>query len=116
MIVTGCTTLADAKHAEGEGLRRVYNVDFDTSWSSVKKALEKYKLAIATENKSEGHFLAQNSMSLFSYGENVAIFVKKKTETTTEIEVVSKKVLTTNIFAADWSKTIHNELADTLPK
>ena len=116
IAVTGCTTLADAKRAEGEGLRYVYKTDIDTAWVAVYKALEKYKLAVATENKSEGYFLAQNSMSLLSYGENIAIFIKKKSDTTTEIEIVSKKVVTTNIFASDWSKTIHNELADTLPK
>lgn len=116
IAVTGCTTLADAKRAEGEGLRYVYKTDIDTAWVAVSKALEKYKLSVATENKSEGYFLAQNSMSLLSYGENIAIFVKKKSDTTTEIEIVSKKVVTTNIFASDWSKTIHNELADTLPK
>lgn len=116
IAVTGCTTLADAKRAEGEGLRYVYKTDIDTAWVAVSKALEKYKLAVATESKSEGYFLAQNSMSLLSYGENIAIFVKKKSDTTTEIEIVSKKVVTTNIFASDWSKTIHNELADTLPK
>lgn len=116
IAMTGCTTLADAKRAEGEGLRYLYKTDIDTAWVAVSKALEKYKLAVATENKSEGYFLAQNSMSLLSYGENIAIFIKKKSDTTTEIEIVSKKVVTTNIFASDWSKTIHNELADTLPK
>jgi len=116
IAMTGCTTLADAKRAEGEGLRYLYKTDIDTAWVAVSKALEKYKLSVATENKSEGYFLAQNSMSLLSYGENIAIFIKKKSDTTTEIEIVSKKVVTTNIFASDWSKTIHNELADTLPK
>ena len=116
IFATGCTTLADAKRAEGEGLRRVYKTDLDSAWASIKTALNKYKLAVATENKSEGYFLAQNSMSLLSYGENVAIFVKKKTENTTEVEIVSKKVLTTNIFASDWSQTIHNELSNTLAR
>lgn len=116
VLVVGCTTLADARRAEGEGVRYVYKTDLDTAWVAVSKALEKYKLAVATESKSEGYFLAQNSMSLLSYGENIAIFVKKKSDTATEIEIVSKKVMTTNVFASDWSKTIHKELAETLPK
>jgi hypothetical protein len=44
-------------------------------------------------------------------GENVAIFVRKKTETSSEVEVVSKKALTTNVFVPDWSEDIHKELA-----
>ncbi len=115
-FIAGCTTLADARRAEGEGVKYVYKANFDTAWVAVSKSLEKYKLAVATESKAEGYFLAQNSMSFLSYGENVAVFVKKKSEMLTEIEVVSKKVMTTNVFAADWSKTIHNELAMTLLK
>jgi hypothetical protein len=46
----------------------------------------------------------------FSYGENIAIFFKTKNEEETEVEVVSKRAMETNIFAPDWSKDIHNEL------
>ena len=111
-FLNGCTTLADARKAEGEGVRKVYRADIDTTWKKTIQILSKLKLEVATENKQEGYILAQRGMGVFqmSYGENVAIFLKTKTTTETEVEVVSKKVMTTNIFAPDWAVDIHKEL------
>ena len=108
----GCTTLADARKAQGEGVVKVYKADVDKTWQKTLQVLSKLKLEIATENKSEGYILAQRGMGVFqlSYGENVAIFLKSKAAGETEVEVVSKKVMTTNIFAPDWAIDIHNEL------
>lgn len=110
--MNGCTTLADARKAEGEGVRKVYRADIDTTWKKTIQVLSKLKLEVATENKQEGYILAQRGMGVFqmSYGENVAIFLKTKTTTETEVEVVSKKVMTTNIFAPDWADDIHKQL------
>ena len=108
----GCTTLADARKAQGEGVVKVYKADVDKTWQKTLQVLSKLKLEIATENKSEGYILAQRGMGLFqlSYGENVAIFIKPKAYGETEVEIVSKKVMSTNIFAPDWAVDIHNEL------
>ncbi len=111
-FLNGCTTLADARKAEGEGVRKVYRADIDTTWKKTIQILSKLKLEVATENKQEGYILAQRGMGVFqmSYGENVAIFLKSKNTTETEVEVVSKKVMKTNIFAPDWSDDIHKQL------
>ena len=108
----GCTTLADARKAQGEGVVKVYKADVDKTWQKTLQVLSKLKLDVATENKSEGYILAQRGMGVFqlSYGENIAIFLKSKAAGETEVEVVSKKVMTTNIFAPDWAVDIHNEL------
>jgi hypothetical protein len=108
----GCTTLADARKAQGEGVVKLYKADVDKTWQKTLQVLSKLKLDVATENKSEGYILAQRGMGVFqlSYGENIAIFLKSKAAGETEVEVVSKKVMTTNIFAPDWAVDIHNEL------
>ena len=111
IIVQGCTTLADARKAEGEGQKKIYSTSVDATWDATVKALEKLKLEIATQNKSEGYILAQRGMSLFSAGENVAIFIKKKGVTESEVEVVSKKAMKTNIFAPDWTDDIYKEIS-----
>lgn len=112
VFLHGCTTLADARKAEGEGVRKIYKADIDAVWKKTTQVLSKLKLEVATENKQEGFILAQRGMGFFqmSYGENVAIFLKSKNATETEVEVVSKKVMTTNIFAPDWAIDIHREL------
>ena len=112
LTLQGCTTLADARKAEGEGVRKVYKADIETTWKKTIQVLGKLNLDVATENKQEGYILAQRGMGVFqmSYGENIAIFLKPKTATETEVEVVSKKVMTTNIFAPDWSDDIQKQL------
>jgi hypothetical protein len=112
LALQGCTTLADARKAEGEGVRKVYKADVETTWKKTLQVLGKLNLDVATENKQEGYILAQRGMGVFqmSYGENIAIFLKPKTTAETEVEVVSKKVMATNIFAPDWSEDIHKQL------
>jgi hypothetical protein len=110
LLIQGCSTLADARKAEGEGAKRVYPASFEQTWNAANTALIKLKLEIATENISQGHILAQRGMSFASYGENVAVFVRKKTEKETQVEVVSKKSMATNIFAPDWTDDVLNEI------
>jgi len=75
------------------------------------KVLSKLNLDVASENGATRYVLAQRGLTAFSMGENVAIFVRKKTKTSSEVEVVSKKAIATNVFAPDWLDDIHKELA-----
>jgi hypothetical protein len=109
-LSSGCSTLSDVKNAEGTGLKQNYNAGFDPSWKAARDSLSELKLDLASENKKEGYMLAQNGLGAFSYGENVAIFVRKISDAMTSIEVVSKKVMATNIFAPDWTKDIFTKI------
>lgn len=111
LLVQGCSTLADARKAEGEGTKRVYQATFENTWNAANTALVKLKLEIASENRDKGYILAQRGMGFTSYGENVAVFVRKKTEAETQVEVVSKKTMATNIFAPDWTDDVLNEIS-----
>ncbi len=106
----GCSTLADARKAEGEGAKRVFPASFEKTWNASNTALIKLKLEIASENRDKGYILAQRGMTFFSYGENIAIFVKKQSDAQTSVEVVSKKSMATNIFAPDWTEDIFKEI------
>ena len=111
LATQACSTLGDAKRAQGEGVKRTYSVSVDKAWDASVKALNKLNLDIASQNKTDGYILAQRSMSAFSYGENIAMFIKPKTTTDTEVEIVSKRAMSTNIFAPDWSEDIHREIS-----
>jgi hypothetical protein len=111
LSIQACSTLGDAKRAQGEGVKRVYSVNSDKAWNATVKALGKLNLDIASQNKTDGYILAQRGMSAFSYGENIALFIKPKASTETEIEIVSKRAMSTNIFAPDWSEDLHKEIA-----
>ena len=113
-LISGCTTLADTRNAEGTGVKQVYSKEYDQVWKASISALNSLGLAIASENKSDGYILAQRGMTAFSYGENIAVFVKRRGDKQVTVEVVSKKAMTTNVFAPDWIGDIFNRISTQL--
>ena len=109
--LVGCSTLGDARNAKGQGTVKIYHADFDKTWNVVHQVINELGLPMAGENKAEGYILAQNGMSFFSYGENVAIFVEKTTkDDRTKVEVVSKRAMSTNVLATNWELKIIGKL------
>jgi hypothetical protein len=108
--IPGCATLADAQRARGTGPSKIYNVSSDQIWDVMQTVISEVGLDYAGENRKEGYVLAQRSISAFSYGENVAIFIEPQGKDKTRVEVVSKKAMATNIFAPDWSGPIFEKL------
>jgi uncharacterized lipoprotein len=109
-LISGCSTLADTKKSEGVGKRVTYSKSMDEVWPLAILSLNDVGLDVIEENKSQGYVLAKKGMSAFSYGENVAIFVKKIDNSNTSVEVVSKRVLATTVFAKDWTDEIFMKL------
>jgi hypothetical protein len=115
--VSGCTTLADAKLARGTGESRFYPVSSDAIWSILPEVVRASGLDYVDGNRREGYALAQHSMNLLTYGENVAIFLEAGNDvSTTRVEVVSKRALATNITATNWEETILDGLSRALKK
>jgi hypothetical protein len=116
-LQSGCTTLADARMARGTGESRVYETPPAAVWDVLPRVLKELGLDHVGDNRHEGYLLAQRGISLFSYGENVAIFVDQLPRSgRTRVEVVSKKAMETNIFAPNWATDILNGIAQRLPK
>lgn len=108
---TGCASMADASAARGTGTVHVYDRPFDEVWDAVEAAVKETDLKIVSENKAEGTLLAERTMTAFSWGEKVAIFVDRVTgKVSTRVEVVSKRALATNVTAPDWDKTLFKAL------
>ena len=106
LILSGCSSLADTRMSEGTGQKQTFNRDFDVVWRASIDVLNEMKLPLAEENKSQGYILAKTGVSFTSYGENIAVFIKKSGANQVTVEVVSKRVLATTIFAPDWSKDV----------
>jgi hypothetical protein len=103
--------MADSVNSKGAGQFRLYDKDFNTVWSAVLDVVNSSKLKLVSENRGEGQILAQRGMSALSYGENVAIFVESQgSDVKTRVEVVSKRTLSTTVFATNWEIKIFEEL------
>ncbi len=108
---SGGATLDAAKSAKGTGSVRLYDKPYDVVWSAVVETVQSSSLDIVTLNKNKGSILAQGSISAFSWGENVAIFVESVDgKIQTRVEVVNKRALAANITAADWEVRIIESL------
>ena len=106
LLLPACTTLTTVKNAKGSGTSQQYSASYDTVWNASLCAIEKENLKLMQADEQSGEILAQNMMTLFSYGENVGIFVKSLKPQLTQVEVISKKTMQTNVFAKDWTDTI----------
>lgn len=111
LLSAGCASMADATAARGTGTAHVYDQPFDAVWDALSASVKETDLVIVSENKETGTLLAKRSMTAFSYGENVAIFVDRVTgKVSTRVEIVSKRVLATNITAPDWDAKLFKAL------
>lgn len=115
LVVSGCNTLADARNARGTGALMIFDASFDTVWVVIPQVVTEVGLTIVRDNKSEGYILAERGFHDFSSGEKVAIFVEKAgSDSRTSVEVVSKRVLTTQLFAPNWITPILEKIQQRL--
>ena len=110
----GCATTSTVKHAEGKGTAKIYAYPLTAVLPKTRRALGTLGLQIVEATQSEGgnraSLIAEKGLSAFSYGERVALFLVQTDPGHTSVEVVSKKVIATNIFAKNWTKDIFDTL------
>lgn len=117
LSVSGCiSTLADVRSAKGSGVSRTYAASQEEVWKTVPLVLVELGLQFVSEDKQKGHVLAQHAGKAFvSYEANVAIFIESVNGATrTRVEVVSKPIDSTQIFAPGWGNDILNKLDEKL--
>lgn len=112
LTLAACQTPTEVREDEGKGPTRTYVASFDSMWEAMPAVVHNAGLELADEDETSGTVLASHGLSPFSFGENVAIFVRDRGDTLTEVEVVSKPALATNVFANDWSDEIFDQVGD----
>jgi hypothetical protein len=103
LTAIGCSSLSEIRNLEGEGKKNTYQKSVDEIWPIVILSVNDLGIPIIETNKESGYILAKRGMSVGSYGENIAIFVKKQNDSLTSIEIISKRRLATTVFATDWT-------------
>ena len=112
-----CATTGGVRTSQGSGETRFYRTTFDTLWDASLLALAENGLEIVDIARDSGYVLASGAGSFWSYGERVGVFVGRDSSNTQAlaVEVVSKRVLATNITAKNWKKPIFAMLEAHLP-
>ena len=110
LAVSGCTTMNDAEQGRGSGEKVTYQASFDEVWAAIPQAINAADLHFVSADRKNCMVLAKQGMTAWSYGENIAVFVDKIGETQTIVEVVSRRMMETNILAKDVGVPIFEQL------
>lgn len=114
LSLAGCATLTSVRAAKGSGISKVFPAPVGTVWASALQATSVLGLGIAVSNEKEGYILAETGISAFSWGEKVSVFIDRVDDSHARIEVVSKRVVTTNVFAYNWENRILDKVDEIL--
>lgn len=114
VAISGCSSLSEITKLEGEGKKNIYQKNIDVIWPIVILSINDLGIPIIETNKESGYVLAKRGVSVGSYGENIAIFVKKQNDSVTSVEIISKRRLATTVFATDWTDSFFMMLENRL--
>lgn len=113
-LVAGCATTQSVQNARGEGIKRLFPYDLDAVHAAVLAAARARDLAVVEGDRTSGQYVFASAMSWRSFGERIAVFVRTLSPRLTEVEVVSKPVLTPLNFPRDWELVVLNEIDSSL--
>lgn len=111
---SGCATISTVEAARGSGPAQIYEYPYDHVYDIAVNSLREQKIKIVEENRETGTILAKKGMSLLSWGEKMAVFVSKINDHETRVEVISRRALTTNFIARDWTDRIFSGIEKNL--
>lgn len=120
---SACSTLGDARAAQGTGQVRTFNAPFDQVWNAVPGALKELGLKEEGYSKGSGYVVARSPTPVkgvaatAGLADKIAIFVDKGDSAgKTRVEVVSKGPLLVNPLGSPWESRVLDKLAETLPR
>jgi hypothetical protein len=110
MIAGGCASTETVKEAEGEGISRSFSYAFEPVYEATISAAKEKELEVVESDKKSGRLILAHGVTLWSWGERIAIFVKPLSNNETEVEVVSKPVLAPLNFPPDWQNILLDQI------
>lgn len=110
-LLSGCATSSSVVKLEGKGVKRTFPAACEKVWPSAVNACRHGELSIEKIEPERGFIGAKTGVRLNSYGELVAVWVRKVDATNTEVEVVSRLVGPRGFWKYDWTDQILNDIA-----
>ena len=94
----------------GTGTKVKLETDRRTFYKKLPSIISHLGLETVNGSFNKGYLVAKNGITLLSWGEFVAVFFEEISKDELNVEVVSERVLITNITATNWEDPIINEL------
>lgn len=109
-IVSGCASTETVKEAKGQGVSRVYQYAYEPVYNATLSAAKTKKLEVVENDKTNGKLVLSHGVTLWSWGERIAVFIKPMVTNSTEVEIVSKPVLSPLNFPPDWQQILLDQI------
>ena len=110
LIAGGCASTETVKEAKGQGVSRSYQYAYDSVFNATLAAAKSKKLDVVESDKHDGRLILSHGVTWWSWGERIAIFLKAASPKTTEVEIVSKPILSPLNFPPDWQKILFEQI------
>jgi hypothetical protein len=110
ILATGCASTETVKEAQGQGVSRVFQFAYDPVFDATVAAAKTKELKVVESDKGTGRIVLSHGVTLWSWGERIAVFIKHVTDNSTEVEIVSKPVLSPLNFPPDWQKILLDQI------
>jgi len=107
-IAVGCATMTDVLKGKDEGTSRSYDVTKDQAWEMAMTVLRWEDCETIEEHKSSGYMLTTIGVSLVSDGTLVGVWVEPDGEEKTNVTVVTKRKVQTNLATGLTETTFHD--------
>jgi hypothetical protein len=113
-LFSACATTESVKEAQGQGRKQIFPQRFDAAYDAALAAAQKHRIDVIEQDRATGRIVLSHGLSLWSWGERIAIFLRRVSPTVTEVEIVSKPVLAPLNFPSDWESKLMFEIGEQL--
>lgn len=110
-LLAGCATSESVNKLEGKGVKRTFPAAYEKVWPAAVSACRHGELSIEKLEPERGFIGAKTGVRMESWGEHVAVWVRKVDAMNTEVEVVSRLAGPHGLWKYDWSDPILNDIA-----
>ncbi len=114
MSISACASTQTIRDAKGSGESRIFSNSYEEVFDAALEAMRDQAIEILEKNQATGTILGKKGIGYTTYGERVGVYVYKIDDTHTKVEVISKKVLATTLFAKDWTDSIFYSISQNL--
>lgn len=115
-LVIGCASTETVKEARGQGTSRVYDRPYDAVYDATVVAAKAKELEVVEADKAKGSLVLSHGVTWWSWGERIAVFLKRTGPSATEVEIVSKPVMAPLNFPPEWDKILLQQIGEELAR
>lgn len=110
LLVSGCASVETVKEAQGQGSSRVYQYAYDRVYNATLSAAKAKELEVLENDKPNGRLVLSHGVTLWSWGERIAVFFTATMPRSTKVEIVSKPVMSPLNFPPDWQQILLDQI------